>query len=216
MYMIANYYALVTEIDNWVGKILNTLDELGLAENTIVIFTSDHGEMLGSHGMREKNVFYEESERVPLIIRFPKEIKRGTVVDHYVTNLDLFSTILDYAGVGKDIQSDGRSLRDLIEGSKSDRPGYIVSEWNFRGDIISNYMVLYKGWKLMVPYSESSKVINALYDLNTDPHEMNNLLGSNPEKNKYIGKADELRGYLLEWLKKNNSKHYEGVKNRNL
>jgi arylsulfatase A-like enzyme len=213
-YMIANYYALVTEIDHWVGKILETLDELGLAENTIVIFTSDHGEMLGSHGMREKNVFYEESERVPLIIRYPNEIDKGTVVDHYVTNLDLFSTILDYAGLADNIQSDGRSLRDLIEGRSSDRPEYIVTEWNYRGDIISNYMVLHDGWKLMIPYSESSTVINALYDLNSDPHEMNNLLGSNPDSERYREKAEELKGYLLEWLQRTNSKHYQGVKNR--
>jgi len=215
-YMIANYYALVTEIDDWVGKILNTLDELGLAENTIVIFTSDHGEMLGAHGMREKNVFYTESAHVPLMIRFPKEIKKETVVDNYITNLDLFSTILDYSGVGKKIKSDGRSLRDLIENRKTDRPDYIVTEWNFRGDEISNYMVLHEGWKLLVPYSESSKVINAMYDMNTDPYEMKNLLGSNPENEKYIDKAGELRGYLLEWLKKNNSKYYDGVKSRRI
>jgi hypothetical protein len=57
-------------------------------------------------------------------------------------------------------------------------------------------------------------VINALYDLNTDPHEMNNLLGSNPESSKYKAKAEELRGYLLEWLKRTDSKYYDGVKNR--
>lgn len=215
-YMIANYYALVTEIDHWVGEILNTLDELGLAENTIVIFTSDHGEMLGSHGMREKNVFYEESARVPLMIKYPKEIKSGTVVTHQVTNLDLFSTILDYTGVNKKIEADGKSLRDCIEGKDDNRPDYIVTEWNFRGDVISNYMVLQDGWKLLVPYSKESKVINALYDLNIDPHEMNNLLGSNSESSKYKAKAEELRGYLLEWLQKTNSKHYDGVKKRQL
>ena len=58
------------EIDDWVGKILDKLDEHGLAENTLVIFTSDHGEMLGAHGMREKNVFYEESAHIPLIDSF--------------------------------------------------------------------------------------------------------------------------------------------------
>jgi len=215
-YMIANYYALVTEIDDWIGKILDTLDELGLTENTIVIFTSDHGEMLGSHGMREKNVFYTESAQIPLMIRFPKEIKKGTVVGHYVTNIDLFSTILDYTGVGEKFKSDGRSLRDLIENKKTDRPEYIVTEWNFRGDVISNYMVMHKGWKLLVPYSKESKVINAMYDLNSDPHEMNNLLGSNSESSKYKAKAEELRGYLLEWLQKTNSKHYDGVKKRQL
>ena len=215
-YMIANYYALVTEIDHWVGEILNTLDELGLAENTVVIFTSDHGEMLGSHGMREKNVFYEESARVPLIIRYPKEIYSGIEVDQQVTNLDLFSTILDYTGVSKQIKSDGKSLRDCIEGKLDNRPDYIVTEWNFRGDVISNFMVLHAGWKLMVPYSKESKVINAMYDLNSDPHEMNNLLGSNPESSTYKAKAEELRGYLLEWLQKTNSKHYDGVKSRQL
>ena len=215
-YMIANYYALVTEIDSWVGKILKTLDELGLAENTIVIFTSDHGEMLGAHGMREKNVFYEESAHIPLLIRYPKEMESGTVIDNYVTNLDLFSTILDYTGLGENSKSDGRSLRDLIEGRESDRPEYIVTEWNFRGDVISNYMVLHEGWKLMVPYSESSKVINAMYDLNSDPDEINNLLGSNPESEKYKEKAEELKGYLLEWLERTNSNYYEGVKNRKL
>ncbi|MFC2081524.1 sulfatase-like hydrolase/transferase [Bacteroidota bacterium] len=215
-YMIANYYALVTEIDHWVGQILEILDELGLTENTIVIFTSDHGEMLGSHGMREKNVFYEESAHVPLMIRYPEAIKRETVLDDYVTNLDLFSTILDYTGLGENVRSDGRSLRDLIEGQESDRPEYIVTEWNFRGDIISNYMVIHEGWKLMIPYSESSRVINAMYDLNSDPNEMNNLLGSNPESDRYIEKAEELRKYLLEWLESTNSKHYKGVKNRRL
>ena len=215
-YMIANYYALVTEIDSWVGKILDTLDELGLTENTIVVFTSDHGEMLGAHGMREKNVFYEESARVPLIIRYPGKIKGGTVVDHMVTNLDLFSTILDYTGSGDGIPSDGISLRDLMEGTRSSRPDYIVTEWNYRGDVISNFMVKQDGWKLMVPCSDTSSVINALYDLNTDPYEMNNLLGSNPESQKYMLKAETLRSYLVEWLLKNRSQYYNGVKNRPL
>lgn len=89
-YMIADYYALVTEIDDWVGKILEKLVELGLEENTLVIFTSDHGDMLGAHGMREKNVFYEESAHIPLLIRFPGHIKPATTVDGYVSNVDLF------------------------------------------------------------------------------------------------------------------------------
>ncbi len=70
-YMVANYYAFVTEIDEWVGKILDKLDALNLSENTLVIFVSDHGEMLGAHGMRGKFNFYEESVRVPFLVRFP-------------------------------------------------------------------------------------------------------------------------------------------------
>ena len=68
----------------------------------------------------------------------------------------------------------------------------------------------------MIPYSESSKVINAMYDLNNDPYEMNNLIGNNPDKEEYAYKAEELREYLLEWLIKNRSKHYNGVKEREL
>ncbi len=115
-YMISNYCGLVREIDDWVGEILKKLDELGLAENTLVIFTSDHGEMLGAHGMREKNVFYEESAHIPLLIRFPNKIKSNTRVDGYVSNIDLFSTILDYLEIGSH-KSDGKSLHGLMDGN---------------------------------------------------------------------------------------------------
>ncbi len=72
------------------------------------------------------------------------------------------------------------------------------------------------GWKLMIPYTKESTVINAMYNLNEDPHEMNNLLGKNPNRAKYKAKAEELRASLLEWLKKNKSERYDGVKTREL
>ncbi|MDX1701489.1 MAG: sulfatase-like hydrolase/transferase [Melioribacteraceae bacterium] len=209
-YMISNYYGLIAEIDDWVGKILDKLDELGLSENTLVIFTSDHGEMLGSHGMREKNVFYEESSHIPLLMRFPGQIQSETTVDGYISLIDLFPTILDYLNI-EEHPSDGKSLRGLIEGNDFEHGDYVVTEWNYRGDISPNYMIVRDGWKLMMPYSKGSKVINAMYDLSNDPYEMNNLLGSNREKDMYLERAEELRGYLLEWLKRNKSKHYKGV-----
>lgn len=214
-YMISNYYGLVKEIDDWVGRILNKLDELGLTEDTLVIFTSDHGEMLGAHGMREKNVFYEESAHIPLIMRFPGEIKPETAVKEYVSNVDLFATILDYMQ-DKEHPSDGKSLRGLIEGTDKEHGKYVVTEWNYRGDISPNFMIVKDGWKLMVPQTKTSKVLNALYNLNNDPHEMNNLLGKNPDRKKYQEKAEELRESLLEWLEMNNSKFYDGVKTRKL
>ena len=75
---MVSYYALCEEVDHYVGLLLNKLDEKGIASNTFVIFVSDHGEMLGAHGMREKNVFLEESAHVPLLMRFPGKIKAGT------------------------------------------------------------------------------------------------------------------------------------------
>lgn len=214
-YMISNYYGLIKEIDVWMGKIMDKLDETGLADDTLIIFTSDHGEMLGAHGMREKNVFYEESSHVPLIIRMPNQIKQNTTVNGYVSNVDLFATIMDYLKVGK-YKSEGESLRDLIEGKATKHGEYVITEWDYNGPTSPNYMIVKEGWKLMVPYTEDSNVLNALYDLNQDPHEMNNLLGINPNKKQYEQKAEELRSCLLEWLQKNNSKHYNGVLKRKL
>lgn len=214
-YMISNYYGLVKEIDDWVGQILSTLDKHDLTDNTLVIFTSDHGEMLGAHGLREKNVFYEESAHIPLMIRFPGEIKKNTTVNGTISTVDLFATILDYLKI-KAHKSDGKSLRGLMEGTDTEHGKYVVTEWDYRGDIESNYMIVKDGWKLIIPYSKTSKVINAMYDLNTDPHEMNNLLGTNPNRRRYAAKAEELRQCLLAWLEKNKSKHTQGVKERDL
>jgi len=214
-YMISNYYGLVKEIDDWVGVILDTLDKHGLTEKTLVIFTSDHGEMLGAHGLREKNVFYEESAHIPLLIRLPGKIKSNTKVNGYVSLVDLFPTILDCLEMGTH-KSDGKSLRGLIEGTDKEHGKYVVTEWDYRGDVSPNYMIVKDGWKLIIPYSETSKVLNAMYDLHTDPHEMNNLLGNNPNRRRFAEKAEELRTCLLGWLRKTGSKHYKGVKEREL
>jgi len=214
-YMISDYYALVTEIDVWVGKILDKLAELGLEENTLVIFTSDHGEMLGAHGMREKNVFYEESAHVPLMIRFPGRVKPGTTVNGYVSNLNLFATILDYLNI-PEYPSDSKSLKGLIDGTDQLMGKSVVTEWLYNEDKQPAYMILKDNWKLFVPYSAESNVINALYDLKNDPLEMNNLIGNNAERKNYEAKASELRDELLNWLKEHKSGHYEGVKSRNM
>jgi len=214
-YMISNYYGLVREIDDWVGKMMSKLDELCLAENTLVIYTSDHGEMLGAHGMREKNVFYEESAHIPLLIRLPGEIESQTRVNGYVSLVDLFPTILDYLDVAAK-PSDGKSLKGLMQGTDQKHGEYVVTEWNYRGDISPNYMIVKDGWKLLIPYSKESDVLNAMYNLNSDPYEMNNLLGNNPMSTQYASKAEELRNALLEWLNKNGSIYFDGVKARRL
>lgn len=214
-YMISNYYGLIREIDVWVGKILAKIEELGLADKTMIVFTSDHGEMLGAHGMREKNVFYEESSHIPLAIKLSGEINKNTVVDGYVSHIDLFATILDYLQVDQP-ESDGKSLRGLIEGTDSSDGSYVVTEWLWHGPRTPNYMIVKDGWKLMIPYTEDSKVINAMYNLEQDPHEMNNLLGKNPNRYMYQEKAEELRKDLLEWLKHTGSTNREGVRQRKL
>ncbi len=212
-YMISEYYGIITEIDNWIGQILDKLDELGIADNTMIIFTSDHGEMLGAHGMREKNIFLEESAHIPLLISSPGEIQAETTVDGYVSLVDLFPTILDYLNVPEK-ESDGKSLRGLIEGTDLEHGKYVVTEWDRENS--PNYMVVKDGWKLIIPYTIKSTVINAMYDLNTDPYEMNNLLGSNPDRVNHQEKVEELRACLLEWLAEQKSIHYYSVSKRDL
>jgi arylsulfatase A-like enzyme len=212
-YMTANYYAFVTEIDDWVGKILNKLDELKLTENTLVIFVSDHGEMLGAHGMRGKFNFYEESVRVPFLFRFPGKIKPGQIVSTPVSVLNIFPTILDYAGL-KTIATDGYSLKGVMEGTESPKYDFAVSEWDWHNENVPSIMIRTDKWKLMTTHRKDGKNVEALFDLKTDPFEINNLLGNNPERLKYKQTTEELRSKLVGYLKEVNYPLVKGIEER--
>lgn len=212
-YMMANYYAFVTEIDDWVGKILNKLDELNLTQNTLVIFVSDHGEMLGAHGMRGKFCFYEESVRVPFLIRYPGKIPAGKTITTPVSNINIFPTILDYAGL-KNIPSDGYSVRGIMEGTAQPKYDFAISEWMWKQESVPSLMIRTEQWKLMTTHRTGGKNVEVLYDLKNDPYEMNNLLGSNPERFKYKETAEELRSKLVGYLKDVNSPLTKGVEKR--
>ncbi len=194
------YYAMITQVDDWVGKLLDELDRKGIADNTMVIFVSDHGEMLGDHGLVSKNKMYEGSAHVPLLIRYPKVIPAGKKVNTPVSHHDIFATILDYTGM--DIpENDGRSLRKLINGKK-DAIDYAVSTWG----AINNggpFMIRKGDWKMIVYLQmgdKKQKNTNALYNLKTDPLELNNLIGNHPEKGKYTDTATELKLTLKNWM----------------
>ncbi len=212
-YMTANYYAFVSEIDDWVGKILNKLDELKLADNTLVIFVSDHGEMLGAHGMRGKFNFYEESVRVPFLFRLPGKIKAGQIVSTPVSILNIFPTILNYAGM-KTIPTDGYSLKGVMEGTESPKYDFAVSEWDWKNGNVPSIMIRTDQWKLMTTHRKEGKNVEALFDLKNDPFEMNNLLGNNPERVKYKETTEELRSKLVGYLKEVNYPIVKGIEER--
>jgi hypothetical protein len=149
------------------------------------------------------------------MIRFPGKIKPATTVEGYLSNMNLFATIFDYLQL-PEYPSDSRSLRGMIEATDQTMGKYVVTEWLYNEDKQPAFMILKDNWKLFIPYSAESNVINALYDLKEDPHEMHNLIGNNPERKKYEAKATELREDLLTWLKEHKSSHYEGVKARDL
>jgi len=197
-YFVSEYYALVKEVDDRIGEILDKLDELGLTDSTMIIFTSDHGEMLGAHGMRSKNVFYEESSHIPLMIKFPGRIAPGTTVETPVSQIDLFATILDYLNLPEEA-SDGKSLRGKIEKTENVEDNYIVTEWLHNLSSKPAHMVLKNGWKLMLPDSSASSVIKALYNLNEDSLELTNLIGDAAGKESYKDKVSELENCFREW-----------------
>ena len=191
------YYGMISEIDDKLGEILDKLDELGLAENTLVIFTSDHGEMLGDHGMHSKSIFYEGGVHVPLLMRFPKKIKAGTVVEEPVSTMDVFPTILDYMLMPVP-KCDGISLRPFIEGNPVE---HVVVSYSPGGNS-PNYMVRVGKLKLMMAQKADSKNVDALYDLEADPLEMRNLIVSptSPKKNRQ--QALEMKAHLVSWMEK--------------
>lgn len=207
------YYAMVREVDDQIGRLLKRLDDLELKQNTLVIFTADHGEMLGSHGLVSKMVFHEEAVHVPLLMRMPGTIKAGSVVREPVSGLDLFSTILDYLGVQAPGR-DGDSLRPLIAGHHKAGPDYRVSEWGTRN--VPNYMVRTAEWKLMMADSPESKGVDALFDMRNDPGEMRNLLGDPADRSRSAGRAGEMKDRLIEWLQRVHSPDLQGIKARTL
>ena len=173
-----DYLGTIAAVDEGVGKVLDYLDEAGLAENTIVIYTSDQGFYLGEHGWFDKRFMYEESFRTPLLIRYPREIKPGTKIDELVQNLDFAPTFLDYAGI--DIPGDiqGESFRKLVSGESSewrDAVYYTYYEYPSVHMVKRHYGVATKRYKLMHFYYDIDEW--EMYDLEKDPLEMQNIYG---------------------------------------
>lgn len=169
------YYGQISYIDDKIGQLLDTLNKTRFRENTIVIFTSDHGEMLGERGHWFKKVFWERSQRVPLIISAPGMIKPKRVKQN-VSLVDLFPTIVEFGGGNSDEivgEIDGNSLCGLIEGNDDAWPNIVYSEVLSEGVRTPHVMVLEGNFKYM--YGEDDKPL--LFDLKTDPHELENLSG---------------------------------------
>lgn len=193
----AIYYGMVTYVDEEFGRILNKLDELGLRENTIIVYTADHGEMLGDRGLWYKNSFLDGSVRVPFLWSFPKELPQGKVVSAPAMNLDIFPTLCDLAGLPKPEGLEGHSLFPLMGGQEDGKERYALAE-NYRG-AFSGRMIRTDKWKYFT-YTTGEEF---LYDMERDPGEETNLI-SDPGLRQT---ADELRQRALEgWVDKD-SKH---------
>jgi uncharacterized sulfatase len=176
---LQDYLATIASVDEGVGKILDYLDESGLAENTIVVYTSDQGFYLGEKGWFDKRFMYEESLEMPLLVRYPKQIKPGTTVDALTQNLDFAETFLDFAGVEIPADMQGKSFKKLLTGQADgadfrDAVYYHYYDYPAFHMVKKMYGVRTKRYKLIHVYDDIDDW--ELYDLKTDPTEEKNLI----------------------------------------
>jgi len=173
---IAGYYSAITFIDNEVGRILKVLEEQGLADNTIVLLTSDHGDMLGSHGYSLKRKPWEESIRIPGILRYPAMVKAGQTASFPLSHVDMVPTLLGLAGVPPQPNMQGSDCAGLLTGGTGSEPAsaylqsYTPTEGNefppWRGVRTARYS-----------YARRQDRPWLLYDNESDPFQMRNLIG---------------------------------------
>lgn len=188
---ITDYTRTIAAVDESVGTLLDYLDDHELAENTLVIYTSDQGMFLGDHGWHDKRYMYEESLRMPFLARLPGAIEAGSVESNMLLNVDFAPTFMDYAGVEVPDEVQGESGKDLLEGATPDgwQNSLYYRYWmhTIGHKVIPNYGVRSERYKLIFYYGVTledtrNPDINIdaeweLYDLEVDPRELNNVYG---------------------------------------
>jgi choline-sulfatase len=187
---IALYYANLAQMDDCLGQVLRSLHDLQLENDTIVVYTSDHGEMLAEHGMWQKFVFYEASVGIPMIFRIPGTVSTGKRTQTLASNVDILPTLADLCRVAIPDDLDGRSLVDSIRNPAAQIDRIVYSEYALQTPN-AKYMIRAGDYKFCHYVNDTAE----LYDLRIDPDEMRNLV-ARPE---FEGKAKELRNRLFAW-----------------
>lgn len=179
--VILDYFRCISAADDCLGRLLDALEELGMAQNTVVIYTSDNGFYLGEHGLGDKRSAYDESLRVPFLVRYPAlgAAARGRVVDDMVLNLDLAQSLLDLAGLPASKQMQGRSWRPLLTG----RPVDARQSWFYeyfaekqKNSRVPDITAVRTADAKLIKYAGQAEWTE-LFDLKADPFETRNLYG---------------------------------------
>lgn len=193
------YYQLVEKVDKEIGKIIDAIDDLGLRENTVIIFTSDHGDGNASHGWNQKTALFQESIKVPFIISYKGgNLSKEKVNRSLISNgLDLFPTILDFAGVEIPNELLGQSIKPIIENKQQNiKRDFVVCETKFEGKQAygtTGRAVISKKYKYILYNWGKNRA--QFFDLENDAFEMNNLIAS-AEHQTVI---DDYRQKLMDW-----------------
>lgn len=190
---IQAYRASISFVDAQVGRVVDALDRLGLAENTVIVFTSDHGYHLGDHGLWHKMSLFERSARVPLIIAAPGARAAGRTSRSLVELLDLYPTLADLAGIPAASRLDGVSLRPILDDASATVKTAAFSQIRERAGRSAGYAVRTERWRYIEWDSGSQGV--QLYDLESDPDETTNLAG----EARHAGEVQALRALLEQY-----------------
>jgi arylsulfatase A-like enzyme len=198
-----DYLGCIASVDENVGRLLDFLEREGLKENTIVIYTSDQGFFLGDHNWFDKRFMYEESLRMPFVVRFPGKIKPGTVNDAMVLNVDFAPTFLACAGASIPADIQGRSILPILNGATPTdwRKSIYYRYYHYPGDhqVQQHYGVRTDRYKLIYFHRIDQW---ELFDLQKDPKELTNVYG----EAAYAGTVKELKAEL-ERLRKELNDH---------
>ena len=196
-----DYLATTLAVDENIGRLLGYLEKIDELDNTIIIYTSDQGFFLGEHGWFDKRFMYEECQRMPLIIRYPKAIKAGSTSNAITMNVDFAPTILDFAGVDIPDDIQGKSIKPILtnEGKTPEdwrkAAYYHYYEYPAEHSVKRHYGIRTADFKLIHFYNDIDEW--EMYDLKNDPNELNNLFG----KPEFANKQAELMFLLKETQK---------------
>jgi arylsulfatase A-like enzyme len=196
----------VEKVDAEIGKVLDAMKEGGYEDNTLVIFTSDHGEGVAMHHWNQKQILYEQTVRTPLIIQWKGKTKKQVYSGLVSNALEIPATIVDIVGAEKPATMHGVSLKPILEGKQLPIRDFVVSETMFasgeRNLGATGRMIRTKNFKYII-YDNGDKR-EQLLDMEKDPGEMNNLVYNK----KYKGQLKEHRDLLVQWAKETNDTEF--------
>ncbi|GAB2572454.1 sulfatase family protein [Gracilibacillus alcaliphilus] len=174
--LVATYYGMISLMDKYIGKIVDKLDELGLADNTIIVFTTDHGHFFGQHGLQYKGGFhYEDLIKLPFIVRYPNHVPAGVTSKSIQSLVDLAPTFLSFAGTDIPIQMTGVDQKDVWLGNRDKARDHAICEFRHEPTTIHQKTLITERYKITVYYNQS---YGEIFDLQEDPNELNNLWDS--------------------------------------
>ncbi|WP_308634167.1 sulfatase-like hydrolase/transferase [Paenibacillus silvisoli] len=197
--VVARYYGIISQLDDAIGRVLSALERIGAADNTLIVFTADHGDMCGSHRMMDKHyILYDDVVRVPLMISWPGQVQAGVERDDFVYNLlDMAPTLFELAGLdaNNDAAFHGRSLTPLVTAGESDQPwrDEVVASYNGQQfGLYTQRMIRTREWKYIWNLTDTDE----LYRLDDDPGELDNVIG----RKEHADVVAELRKRLFDRL----------------